>query len=297
MEQCNTGCTGWRFNNGKCESGSSCKPGENCYGTQEGCMGNNVVGYRCSDNCAQGPVCGPGDSWDTCHGSLQNCLDSCTGYVCSTSASGCTASAKCTSTSIGTTCWTKCPDTCVGYRYVNNQCTAGAKCIAGETGCYPTEALCKSSPSSISYKSLGSRCFTSGYNCGSPGVPIPGVGSPVKYTFTPTPSSTSVLRVKVAGDTLTVYGTVVDIDNTAKTVKIIPDVIQSNGPSSADLPGSTYYWGRNTWYTKNQAVAYVSQYFGTYGSPSTLPTDPQLAPLANAPLSALTLANIPDVLL
>jgi len=70
----------WHFSNNTCTSGSPCDPADvNCYSTQEGCMGNNVNGYRCSDNCAQGAVCGSktGDSWNTCHGSRENCLDSC----------------------------------------------------------------------------------------------------------------------------------------------------------------------------------------------------------------------------
>lgn len=301
MEQCNTGCTGWRFINGTCASGSSCKPDEPCYGTQEGCMGNNVVGYRCSENCTQGAVCGPGDDWNNCFGSRENCLASCTGYVCSTSASGCTASAKCTSTSIGTTCWTKCPDTCVGYRYLNNQCIAGAKCTAGEVGCYPTEALCKSSPSSVSYKSIGSRCFISGYNCEKPIQ----VGSPVKYTlpFVAPSSSTGGIYSQTDKDVVTVYGTVVKITN--DTASIMPDVITTTGPTMGTklaengMPGNTYYWGRNTWFTKNRMTPEdTKRWYGTYGNSTfTLPTDPQLAPLANAPLSALTLANIPDVLL
>ena len=293
---CNAGCTGWRFTSGICASGPSCLPGEDCYSTQEGCMGNNLKGYRCAENCREGAVCGPGDNWNTCHSSQQNCLDSCTGYICSTSASGCTTGAKCTSGGIGITCWTNCPSSmCVGYRYINGVCTTGAKCSSTESNCFSTEDACKDS--NIRYKSLGSRCFNSGYNCSAP----IGVGSPVKYTFYPNPIDTSGLLVIQSSDNLTVYGTIVSIDYNANTAKIMPDVIQSNGPSSAVLPGGTYYWGRNTWYAKTRDSYFIPRYFGTYGTPSisnsVLPTDSQLTKLANAPLNELTLSNIPDVLL
>ena len=68
---CNSTSGGWRFGVSNtlciggfpcCHTGPSCLPREDCYSTPEGCVGNNLKGYRCTENCQQGVVCGTGDN-------------------------------------------------------------------------------------------------------------------------------------------------------------------------------------------------------------------------------------------